>query len=120
MEKRRPALGFLIRFRMISQLTLFTLKPEVTPERLEEMMWLTRASLLKIPEILSLRTGKSISADAPWTWFVAIEIESLDKLAICQDDANYFKYLGEVVQPSVAHQQVLTFEMDPRKDVKYS
>ncbi len=105
---------------MITQLTLFTLKPEVTPERIEEMMWLTRASLLKIPEILSLRTGKSISADAPWAWFVSIEIESLDKLAICQDDANYFKYLGEVIQPSVERQQVLTFEMEPRKDVKYS
>ncbi len=105
---------------MIAQLTLFKLKPDVTPERLEEMMWLTRASLLKIPEILSLRTGKSVTAGAPWSWFVSIETESLDKLAICQDDANYFKYLGEVVQPSVERQEVLMFEMEPRKDVKYS
>lgn len=105
---------------MIAQLSLFTLKPEVTPERLEEMMWLTRTTLLKIPEVLSLRTGKRINPDDPWVWFVAIEVESLDKLAICQDDPHYFKYLEEVVRPSVETRQVLTFEMEPRKDVKYS
>lgn len=105
---------------MISQLTLFTLKPEVTADRLEEMMWLTRTTLLKIPEVLSLRTGKRISETDPWNWFVAIETESLDKLAICKDDPHYFKYLLEVIKPSVEKEQCLTFEMEPRKDVKYS
>ena len=56
---------------MIAQLTLFTLKPDVTPERLEEMMWITRTTLLKIPEVLSLRTGKRIKPGDPWDWFVA-------------------------------------------------
>ena len=68
---------------MIARLTLFTLKPDVTPERLEEMMWITRTTLLKIPEVLSLRTGKRIDPADPWDWFVLIEAESLDKLAIC-------------------------------------
>jgi hypothetical protein len=105
---------------MIARLTLFTLKPEISSERLEEIMWITRTTLLKIPEVLALRTGKRINPGDPWDWFVFLEVESLDKLAICQDDPHHFKYLQEVVNPSVSHQQVLTFEMEPRKDVKYS
>lgn len=105
---------------MIAHLTLLALQPDVTPERLEEMMWITRTTLLKIPEVLSLRTGKRVKEADPWNWFVSIETDSLDKLAICQDDPHYFKYLQDVIKPSTARQQVLTFEMEPRKDVKYS
>lgn len=105
---------------MIAQLTLYTLKPGLAPERLEEMMWLTRTTLLKIPEVLALRTGKRIKPDDPYDWFVFLEADSLDKLAIAQDDAHYFKFLQEVVHPSIEKQDVHLYEMDPRKDVKYS
>ncbi len=105
---------------MLCQVSLFTLKPEVTPDRLEEMMWLTRTTLLRIREILHLNVGKRVKADSPWDWFVSIEVENLDKLAIAQDDPHYYKYLREVVEPGVDRQEVLTFEMEPRKDVKYS
>jgi len=105
---------------MIARLSLFTLKPDITPERLEEVMWITRTTLLKIPEVLALRTGKRVNPGDPWDWFVLIETESLDKLAICEDDPHHYKYLKEVVTPSVEREQVLTFEMEPRKDVKYS
>lgn len=105
---------------MVCQVSLFTLKPSVTPDRLEEMMWTTRTTLLRIREILHLNVGKRIKADDPWHWFVAIETESLDKLAIAQDDSHYFKFLYEVLQPNVDKREVLTFEMEPRKDVKYS
>ena len=105
---------------MIAHVSLFKLKPEITEERLEEMMSLTRVHLLRVPEVLVVRTGKRVRESDPWQWFVAIEVESLDKLAICQDDPHYFKFQQEVVKPSVATEQVLTFEMEPRKDVKYS
>ncbi len=105
---------------MICHVQLFTLKPEVTPDRLEEMMWLTRTSLLRIREVLHLNVGKRIKPEDPWQWFVSMEVESLDKLTILQDDPHYFKFQQEVVKPSVATEQVLTFEMEPRKDVKYS
>jgi hypothetical protein len=105
---------------MIAQLSLYTLKPDLSGERLEEMMWLTRTTLLKIPEILALRTGKRIKPEDPWDWFVFLEADTLDKLAIAQDDAHYFKFLQEVIHPSVAKEEVHVFEMDPRKDVKYS
>jgi hypothetical protein len=105
---------------MIAQLTLYTLKPGLPPERLEEMMWITRSTLLKIPEILALRTGKRIRPDDPYDWFVFVEADSLDKLAIAQDDPHYFKFLQEVVHPSIEKEDVHLYEMDPRKDVKYS
>src|SRR5689334_19726392 len=105
---------------MVCQVCLFTLKPEVTPERLEEMMWVTRTTLLRIREILHLNVGKRVKPENPWDWFVSIEVESLDKLAIAQDDPHYYKYLREIVEESVERQEVLTFEMEPRKDVKYS
>jgi hypothetical protein len=105
---------------MVCQVSLFTLKPDVTPERLEEMMWVTRTTLLRIREILHLNVGKRIKPEDPWHWFVSIETESLDKLAIAQDDAQYYKFLSEVVEESTDQQQVLTFEMEPRRDVKYS
>ncbi|WP_009965904.1 Dabb family protein [Verrucomicrobium spinosum] len=105
---------------MICQVSLFTLKPDVTADRLEEMMWTTRAILLKIREVLHLNVGKRIKISDPWHWFVSIEAESLDKLAILQDDPHYYKFLLEVVHRSVETQQVMVFEMEPRKDVKYS
>jgi hypothetical protein len=105
---------------MLCQVSLLTLKPGVTEERLEEMMWTTRTTLLRIREILHLNVGKRIEPENPWDWFVSIEVESLDKLAIAQDDPHYFKFIREVIEESVDRREVLTFEMEPRKDVKYS
>lgn len=112
---------------MIAHICLYKLKPEITPERLEEMMSLTRVHLLRVPEALAVRTGKRVSDDAAWNWFVFIEVESLDKLAILKDDPHYIKFREEVLKPSVKELKsgapeecVQSFEMEPRKDVKYS
>ena len=105
---------------MIAHLSLFKLKPEVTPERLEEMMTRTRVNLLRVQEVLAVRTGKRVNADEPWEWFVFMEVESLDKLAICKDDPHYIKFREEVIRPAVAEECVQAYEMEPRKDVKYS
>jgi hypothetical protein len=105
---------------MIAHISLFQLKPEVTEERLEEMMSLTRVHLLRVPEVLVVRTGKRTKENDPWQWFVIVEVESLDKLAICQDDPHYFKFREEVLKPAVSEECVQAFEMEPRKNVKYS
>ena len=105
---------------MIAHISLYKLKPEITIDRLEEMMSLTRVHLLRIPEVLAVRTGKRTEANEPWQWYVGIEVESKDKLVIAQDDPHYLKYREEILRPAVAEQCVQSFEMDPRKDVKYS
>ncbi len=74
---------------MIAYLSLFQLKPQVTEEKLETIMSQTRVMLLRVPEILTVKTGKRVNPADPWPWFVYLEVESMDKLAICQDDPHY-------------------------------
>ena len=105
---------------MIAYLSLYKLKPQVTEEKLEEMMARTRVNLLRVPEVLSVKTGKRVNPNDTFPWFVCLEVESMDKLAICQDDPNYIKYREEVLKPNVAEQEATAFEMEPRKNVKYS
>lgn len=105
---------------MIAYLSLFQLKPEVTEEILERLMAQTRVLLLRVPEVLAVKTGKRVNPSDPYPWFVHIEVESMDKLAICQDDPCYFKFREEVLKPHISEQESTAFEMDPRKDVKYS
>jgi hypothetical protein len=105
---------------MVHHVTLFKLKPEVTPAKLEQLMMATRMSLLKIPEILSVRCGKNIDTKSEWPFFIALDFESTEKLAVTQDDAIYMKFTAEVIKPNTREQLTLNYEMDPGKNVKYS
>ena len=105
---------------MIAYLSLFQLKPQVTEEKLEQMMSQTRVMLLRVPEVLTVKTGKRVNPADPYPWFVYLEVESMDKLAICQDDPHYFTFREEVLKPNISEQESTSFEMEPRKDVKYS
>ncbi|HEV7869602.1 MAG TPA: Dabb family protein [Chthoniobacteraceae bacterium] len=105
---------------MVHHITLYKLQPEITPAKLESMMMTTRMSLLKIPEILSVRCGKNIDAKSEWPFFIALDFESTEKLAMTQDDAIYMKFVTEVIKAHTAESLTLDFEMDPGKNVKYS
>ena len=105
---------------MVHQVTLFKLKPEVTPAKLEQMMMSTRMSLLKIPEILSVKCGKNIDSKSPWPFFIALDFESTEKLAMTQDDAIYMKFAADVLKPNTTERLALSYEMEPGKDVRYS
>ena len=48
---------------MVHHICLLQTKPEVTPEKLEELMVETRIRLLKNPEVTSLRVGKRIDTE---------------------------------------------------------
>ena len=105
---------------MIAYLSLYQLRGDVDEEEFETLMSKTRVHLLRVPEVLVVKTGKRINPSDPWPWFVYMEVESMDKLAICQDDPNYIKFREEVIKPHIAEQESIAFEMDPRKNVKYS
>jgi hypothetical protein len=105
---------------MIAYVSLYKLKPEVSLETLEDMMSRTRMLLLRVPEVLAVKTGKRVNSHDSFDWFIYLEVESMDKLAICHDDPHYFKFREEVLKPHIADQEATAFEMDPRKDVKYS
>ena len=104
---------------MVHQVTLFKLKPEVTPQKLEQMMMTTRMSLLKIPEILSVKCGKAIGKNE-WPFFVSLEFESMEKLAMTEDDAIYMKFVADVIKANTADRLTLNYEMEPGKNAKYS
>ncbi len=105
---------------MVHHISLFKLKPEITPARVEEMMMKTRMQLLKIPEVLSIKCGKQINPEMGWPFFIAIDFESMDKYEIYREDPIYVKFIEEVIKPNVADTLKLDFEMDPGKDVQFS
>ncbi len=105
---------------MVHHISLFKLKPDITPARVEEMMMKTRMQLLKIPEVLSIKCGKRIESEMPWPFFVAIDFESTDKYDIYCEDPIYVKFVEEVIKPNVSETVKLDFEMDPGKDVQFS
>ena len=44
----------------------------------------------------------------------------MEKLAIGQSDPVYQTFVKEVIEPNVAGQLALSYEMEPDKDVRYS
>jgi hypothetical protein len=105
---------------MIHHLVLFKLKPEVDDERIEWMMRQTRIQLLKIPEVLNVKCGKPIAPDAEWPFFLSVDVESTEKLAIYRDDPNHVKFVEEVIRPHTTDRLAIDYEMDPGRDVRYS
>lgn len=105
---------------MIHHLVLFKLKPSVDEERIEWMMRETRIQLLKIPEVLSVRCGKRVDPDSDWPFFLAVEIESLDKLALYAADPHHVKFVEEVIKPNTIARMALDYETAPGRDVRYS
>tara|TARA_R110002096_G_scaffold16106_11_gene55022 strand:+ start:8771 stop:9088 length:318 start_codon:yes stop_codon:yes gene_type:complete len=105
---------------MVHYIALYKLKPDVSDEQLEDMIRSSRSQLLKIPEVLNISSGKRITEDTMWPFYVAIDFESLDKMEMYQDDPIYIKFKEEVVKPYTTSTQELLYEMEPGKDVKYS
>ena len=80
----------------------------------------TRMMLLKIPEVMNLRCGKRIDPENPWQFFIAMDFESLDKLAVYREDPIHLKYVEEILKPNVTERLALDYETEPGKDVRFS
>ncbi|MEO0447618.1 MAG: Dabb family protein [Verrucomicrobiota bacterium] len=102
---------------MVHHLTLFKLRPEVTEEELEVMIRTCRSQLLRIPEVLQLRSGRNVDLGSPWPFFVAMDFESLDKLAMFLKDPLYQRFREEVLRPNTKERLDLRFESDPAKNL---
>lgn len=105
---------------MIDHIVFYRLKPEVDETRLEEMVRSTRSILLKIPEVLSVHSGRNVDDESPWPFFFSVEVESLDKLRIVEDDPLFLRFLRDVIAPNTDGEEAFNFEMDPSKDLRYS
>jgi len=105
---------------MIYHTAFYKLKPEVDEAALEDMIRSTRSYLLKIPETLSVRSGKNTDPKADWPFFFSIEVESLTKLRILLEDATYMKFFETIIRPNTEAKFELDYELDPSRDAKYS
>ncbi|MGC3988357.1 MAG: Dabb family protein [Chthoniobacteraceae bacterium] len=105
---------------MVQHIVLFKVNPDTTEEKVEKMMRDTRIQLLKIPEVLSVKCGKRIDPSNEWPFFIAVEFESMDKLAVYMDDPIHLKYVQDVIKPNTVDRLALDYEMEPGKDVRYS
>ncbi len=80
----------------------------------------TRMQLLKIQVVLSVKCGKRILDDCDWPFFLCVDIESMEKLAIYRDHPIHLKFVEEVIKPFTSERLALDYEMEPGKDVSYS
>jgi len=105
---------------MIHHLVLFKLNPEVTNEKIEEIMRETRARLLKISSALTVKCGKAIDPASEWGFFLSVDVESMEKLALYREDAIHIKFVEEIIKPNTCGRLAVDFEMDPGKDIRFS
>jgi hypothetical protein len=105
---------------MVTQVSLFKLRPEVTSDKVEEMMRKARSQLLQIREVLNVKSGKKIDPSCEWPFILVVDFDSLDKQAMCHDDPIWVKFTHEVIQPFTTEQVTLNYELDPGRNVKYS
>ena len=105
---------------MIYHVVYFQLKPEVDEAVMEELVRTSRSLLLKIPEVMTVRSGRNIAPESQWQFFFSIEVDSLEKLKITQDDPFYLKFVEKYIKPNTASQFAMDFELDPSKKLKYS
>jgi hypothetical protein len=105
---------------MIAHIGFYKLQPDVDAERLEGMVRTTRSILLKIPEILSVRSGRNTDQNSEWPFFYSIEVASLSKLEMTKDDPVFFKFIESVIRPNTSGEFAFNFETDPSQDLRYS
>ncbi len=105
---------------MIHHCVYFKLAPHVTPELLENLLIETRINLLKIPEVMNLKTGKNVNPQSEYQFFLAFDCESLAKLEVYRQHPIHIKYLQETITPNTVARFAQDFEMEPGKDVRYS
>jgi hypothetical protein len=105
---------------MILHVVYFQLKPEADKGVIEELVRTSRSLLLKIPEVLSVRSGRNLSPDSQWQFFFSIEVGSLEKLKTTLDDAYHLKLVEKYLKPNTVTYFAMDYELDPSKDLKYS
>jgi hypothetical protein len=100
---------------MIHHIVLYKLKPEVTAQELEEILIQTRMQLLKIPVAMNVRCGRRLDPKNDWPFFVAVDFDSKDRLAMFKEDPIYIKFIEETIKPNTGEQLVLDYETDPKR-----
>jgi len=105
---------------MIHHVVFFQLKPDTAPDVPEQLVRNSRSLLLKIPEVLAVKSGRNLDPESEWGFFLAVEVDSTEKLRVVLDDGFYLKFIEKWVKPHTCGHFAMDFELDPSKDLKYS
>lgn len=105
---------------MVHYIALYKLREAISEEELETLIRASRSQLLKIPEVLHLHSGKRIEPESEWPFFIAIDFESLDKMAQFLVDPIYIRFKNEALRPWTTQRLELRYETDPGKNTRYS
>lgn len=105
---------------MVHYIALYKLQDHVDDEKIEEMIRSCRSLLFRVHEVHNVQSGKRIDEAMEYPYFVAIDFENLDKLAMFRDDPLAVKFEQEVIRPNTASHLELLYETEPGKNVKYS
>ncbi|MCB1232403.1 MAG: Dabb family protein [Verrucomicrobiae bacterium] len=105
---------------MVHFISLHKLKKDVDEPKLDELMRVSRSLLLRIQEVHNVRSGKRIDPKNEYDFCVALDFESLDKLAMFRDDPLWMKFQHEHLAAVATDSLELIYETEPGKNVKYS
>lgn len=105
---------------MVHHVTYLQLNESVSDPVLEDMVRGSRTWLLKIPEVLSVRSGRNLDPGSQWQFFYAIEVDSLEKLKLVMSDAYHLKFVEQYLKPNTRNEFGMDFELDPSRELKYS
>lgn len=105
---------------MVHHAIYYELRDKADDATLQEMVRASRTWLLKITEVLTVRSGRSLDPDSQWQFYYSIEVDSLEKLKMVQDDPNHLKLIEKYIKPHTIKQFEMNFELDPSRELKYS
>lgn len=105
---------------MIHRLLLIKLNEDTPPQQVEDMMIETRIRLLKIPEVMNLKSGKRIATGNPFQMFIALEAENMSKIKVIEESAIYLKFRHQILDPNASELRTMDYEMEPGKDISFS
>lgn len=96
---------------MILHLVLFKLKPEVDAAKLDEMVAATRRELARISTVLSVKAGANVDPESDWPFFLVVEVESMEDLALYRDDPIHVDYVNAVIKPFTSERLGLDYSV---------
>jgi hypothetical protein len=105
---------------MVHHVIYLQLNEPTGTETLEEMVRAARTWLLKIPEVLAVRSGRNLDTESQWQFFYSYEVDSMEKLSLVKEDPFHLKFIQQFVKPNTSNQFSMVFELDPSRHLKYS
>jgi len=100
---------------MIHHIVLYKPNPGVTAGQLETIMMRTRMQLLKISVASSVRCGRLLEENGEWPFFLAVDFDSRERLAMFKDDPVYIKFVEETIKPNMRDHLELVYDADPKR-----